>query len=170
MEALEQLKFPIGPFKGQENYSELELKGFIQTIKAFPDKLQSAITGLDDTQLQTPYRPEGWTVIQLVNHCADSHINALIRVKLALTEENPVIKPYLQDRWVQLPDGSMEPAAALMILKGVHHRWATILQHLTESSWERGFFHPEKNKMLSLKEASASYAWHCEHHLGILPV
>lgn len=166
MEDLERLKYPIGVFMAKEHYSKEDLSALIHVIKTFPDKLQSTVTPLKAEQLQKPYRPGGWTVIQLVNHCADSHMNALIRVKLALTEDSPVIKPYLQDLWVNLPDGSLPAETALMILKGVHHRWTVILQALTGPDWERGFFHPEKGKLLSLKEATASYAWHCEHHLA----
>lgn len=166
MENLEELKYPVGRFKAPGSYTREQLEEYISIIESFPQKLFSAVEKLNTEQLDTPYRPGGWTVIQVVNHCADSHMNAFIRVKAALTEDKPVIKPYVQDLWADLADGSMPAESSISILKGLHQRWVTILRSLNEEQWQRGFIHPEKGKELSLKEASASYSWHCEHHLA----
>lgn len=122
---------------------------------------------LSDAQLDTPYRPEGWTIRQVVHHCADSHMNAIIRLKLALTEEKPVIKPYFEDRWAELVDGKSLPIEpSLKILEGVHKRWVLLLENLTASQFQRTFVHPELGTEFSLAVATANYAWHCEHHLA----
>jgi hypothetical protein len=163
---MEELKYPIGQFKAPATYTSELLEYYISVIENFPDKMRVAVEKLDQAQLNTPYRPGGWTVIQLVNHCADSHMNAHIRVKLALTEETPTIKPYREELWAELADASMPVAIALQILEGVHLRWVQVLRSLNEEQWMRGFIHPEKGRELSLKEAAASYAWHCEHHLA----
>src|SRR5688572_14344849 len=153
MEDLEQLKYPVGRFKATADYSQAQLTNYISILEAFPQKLFSAVEALNQEQLNTPYRPGGWTVIQVVNHCADSHMNAIIRVKAALTEDTPTIKPYVQDLWADLADGSMPMGSSIAILKGVHARWVTVLRSLDEKQWRRGFIHPEKGKELSLKEA-----------------
>ncbi|MBL7933646.1 MAG: putative metal-dependent hydrolase [Bacteroidia bacterium] len=166
MEDLELLKYPVGRFKVPGSYTKDQLNGYITILEMFPEKLFSTVEKLNSEQLNTPYRPGGWTVIQVVNHCADSHMNAIIRVKAALTEDRPTIKPYLQDLWANLADGSMPIQSSISILRGVHSRWTTVLKSLNEEQWLRGFIHPEKGKELSLKEATASYSWHCEHHLA----
>lgn len=163
---MEDLKYPIGPFKAPDEYTPELLAHYISTIEAFPKKMRLATEKLSKAQLDVPYRPDGWTVAQVVNHCADSHINAIIRVKVALTEETPIIKPYRQELWAELADAAMPLHFALQTLEGVHARWAAVLRSLNEEQWKRGFIHPEKGKELSLKEATASYAWHCEHHLA----
>ena len=166
MDDLEHLKYPVGRFKVPDSYTKDQLNGYITILESFPEKLFSAVEKLNPEQLNTPYRPGGWTVIQVVNHCADSHMNAIIRVKAALTEDTPTIKPYLQDLWAQLPDGSMPIQNSISILRGVHSRWTSVLKSLTDEQWRRGFIHPEKGKELSINEATASYSWHCEHHLA----
>ena len=163
---MEELKYPIGHFKAPEFFTQEILENYISIIEDFPKKIKLETGQLTKAQLDVPYRPEGWTIVQVVNHCADSHMNALIRIKLALTEETPIIKPYLQERWANLADGSMPVIFALQTLEGVHARWTTLLRSLNEEQWKKGFIHPEKGKELSLKEASGSYAWHCEHHLA----
>ncbi|PBQ31852.1 metal-dependent hydrolase [Sphingobacteriaceae bacterium] len=163
---MEELKYPIGHFKALDDYSHEDLENYISIIESFPKRLKLEVENLTNSQLDVPYRPDGWSVIQVVNHCADSHMNALIRVKMALTEETPIIKPYRQELWAELADGSMPIHFSLNILEGVHARWAKILRSLDEKQWKRGFIHPEKGKELSLKEAAASYAWHCQHHLA----
>jgi len=163
---MEELKYPIGQFKAPENFSGEILENYISIIESFPKKLKLEVENLTKVQLDVPYRPEGWSVIQVVNHCADSHMNALIRVKLALTEETPIIKPYRQELWGELADGAMPIHFSLNILEGVHARWVVLLRSLSDEQWKRGFIHPEKGKELSLKEAAGSYSWHCEHHLA----
>ena len=163
---MEDLKYPIGQFKALENYTDEYLENYISSIESFPKRLKLEVENLTAAQLDMPYRPDGWSVIQVVNHCADSHMNALIRVKMALTEETPIIKPYRQELWAELADGAMPVYFSLNILEGVHARWTKILRSLDEKQWKLGFIHPEKGKELSLKEATASYSWHCEHHLA----
>ena len=164
---MEELKYPIGRFKVPENYTQHNLEQYISIIESFPKKMKQEVGQLNEERLNTPYRPEGWTIRQVVNHCSDSHMNGFIRLKLALTEENPVIKPYLQDRWADLADSKLMPIeAALSILEGVHTRWAVVLTSINNSQWKRRYFHPEKGSDVSLKESTANYAWHCEHHLA----
>jgi hypothetical protein len=166
MEDLETLKYPVGRFSAPSHYTNDLLSGFISVLEHFPEKLRQEVGSLTQEQLNTPYRPGGWTVIQVVNHCADSHMNALIRVKLALTENTPTILPYKQELWAELADGKLPAEAALQTLQGLHARWVIVLRSLNEKQWNRGFIHPEKGKELSMKEATASYAWHSEHHLA----
>lgn len=163
---MEELKYPIGRFKVPENYTQQNLEQYISVIESFPKKIKQEVNHLNDEQLNTPYRPGGWTIRQVVNHCSDSHMNGFIRLKLALTEENPVIKPYLQELWSDLADSKFMPLeAALTILEGVHTRWTVVLKSMNNSQWKRRYFHPEKGSDVSLKESAANYAWHCEHHL-----
>lgn len=164
---MEELKYPIGRFKAPENYTPQNLEHCISVIESFPEKIKQEVIHLNDEQLNTPYRPEGWTIRQVVNHCSDSHMNGFIRLKLALTEENPIIKPYIQELWSDLADSKLMPIdAALTILEGVHTRWAVVLKSMNNSQWKRRYFHPEKGNDVSLKESAANYAWHCEHHLA----
>jgi hypothetical protein len=164
---MEELKYPIGRFTKPEIISTAYLMDCISTIEFFPSKLKEAVSSLDEVQLDTPYRPEGWTVRQLVNHCADSHMNALIRLKLALTENAPTINAYKQDAWAKLTDSEqMSIVPALQILDGLHARWGLALRSLNQSDWQKSYIHPEKGRAVSIEEATANYTWHCEHHLG----
>ena len=164
---LEYLKYPIGKFKKPDNISEDTLQSCISRISSFPSRLQQKLKGLSEEQLDTAYRPGGWTVRQVVNHCADSHMNGFIRIKLTLTEDKPVIKPYLEDRWAELDDTRNFPIGpALMMLEGIHERWSSLLNSLSGDQWQRTFFHPEHGNEVSLAENTCVYAWHCDHHLG----
>lgn len=164
---LEALKFPIGRFKKPIDVSMAEIELAIKAISDFPEKIHIAVERLVENQLDTPYRPDGWTIRQVVHHCADSHINAYIRFKLALTEEIPTIKPYEQDRWAALIDSQMLPLdISLAVLKGIHTRWVVILKNMTDPDWERTFIHPEHGAAQSLKRAIKMYEWHGEHHLA----
>lgn len=163
---MEELKYPIGHYKTPDIFTKGILNTYITTIEEFPKKIRMVTEGLTQAQLDVPYRPEGWTIAQVVNHCADSHMNAHIRIKLALTEETPIIKAYRQELWAELADAAMPLHFALQTIEGVHARWAAVLKSLNEEQWNRGFIHPEKGRELSLKEATGSYAWHCEHHLA----
>ena len=136
-------------------------------IENFPEKIKSETENLSDEQLDTPYRPEGWTIRQVVHHCADSHMNAFIRLKLALSENTPTIKPYAEALWAELPDTKNLPLhSSFLILEGVHFRWTTALKNMSEKEFERSFIHPEKGKELTLHESTGMYAWHCNHHLA----
>jgi hypothetical protein len=164
---LENLQYPIGRFTSPADVSEADLALAVRTIAAFPDKISHTVAGLSKGQIDTPYRPEGWTIRQVVHHCADSHMNAYIRLKLALTEDNPTIKPYDQSRWAMLIDSKMLPAeVSLNLIRNIHLRWVTILESLSNDDWNRSYVHPEHEQLQVLKKATMMYAWHCEHHLA----
>ena len=165
--ALEQLKYPVGKFSTPAHYSDELIQKWIHIIKGFTAALEKEIKNLSSEQLNWIYRPEGWTIKQVVHHCADSHINSLIRFKWALTEEHPTIKPYYEHLWAELPDAlENDVQHTMMLLKGLHYRWGVLLDSLDEHQLERTFLHPDGNKIYTLKETIASYAWHCEHHLA----
>ncbi|MBL1221109.1 putative metal-dependent hydrolase [Chryseobacterium sp. L7] len=162
---LELKKFPIGQFEAPQNICDIKLDEHIKVIKNFPGKLKDLIEHFTDDQLDTPYREGGWTVRQLVNHIADSHINSFIRFKLALTEDNPVIKPYDEAKWAELQDSlNMPVKPAMRMIKGTHQRWTVLLNTLTNKQFERTFHHPEQNKDYNLRHYLAFYVWHCDHH------
>lgn len=164
---LEKLKFPIGEFKIPEEYSAQLIDDCINIIQTFPEKLNAEIINLTDEQLDTNYRPNGWTIRQVVHHIADSHMNSLVRFKLAITEENPTVKPYYEERWGELVDSKNYPIEpSLKIIEGIHERWATLLKSLEQKDLERTFYHPEHKKEISLKYNIVFYAWHCKHHLA----
>lgn len=163
----EQLMYPIGKFKRPEKITAEMLQTCISKISSFPSRLQQKLERLNKDGLNKAYRPGSWTVRQVVNHCADSHMNGLVRVKLALTEDKPVIKPYLEAGWAELEDSNNFPIEpALKILDGIHARWSSLLNSLTEDQWQRTFIHPEHGKEITLAENTCLYAWHCDHHLG----
>lgn len=163
----DQLKYPIGKFQNPESISAEIRQECIQVISSFPTRLRAEVKDLSEDQLNTAYRPDGWTIRQVVNHCADSHMNGLIRVKLTLTEDKPVIKPYLEARWAELQDSRDFPVeSALSILDGVHKRWSTLLNTLSAEQWKRTFIHPEHGMEKTLEENTCLYAWHCRHHLA----
>ncbi len=158
------LKYPVGKFKLDGEMASMS-DGWIEEIGALPGLLKQAVSSLDDEQLDTAYRPGGWTVRQVVHHVADSHMNAYIRFKLALTEENPVIKPYEQERWAKLPDYGLPVAISLTLLEAVHSRLHTLLSGLSAADMERTFIHPESGAV-KVGENIGMYAWHGRHHLA----
>jgi hypothetical protein len=164
---LEALQYPIGRATIPENPDPELISGWVQNIKELPAALHEATTGLTDEQLDTPYRPGGWTIRQVVHHLADSHMNSFIRFKLALTEENPTIKPYDEGRWAELPDTTVFPIdSSLLLLAGLHDRWTVLLSGLSADDLERTFFHPENKTTNSLKRVIGIYSWHGLHHLA----
>jgi len=164
---IEQLKFPVGPFVMPTQINANDLAGWIEHIELFSSRLKALVHGLSEMQLNWRYRPGGWTILQVVHHCADSHMNAYIRFKLTLTEERPTIKPYEQDEWIKFTDSNdTNLHASFQILEGLHHRWASTLQQIKPDEWKRRFMHPEHGETFSLEETAANYAWHCNHHLG----
>ncbi|HSZ71626.1 MAG TPA: putative metal-dependent hydrolase [Cytophagaceae bacterium] len=164
---LNSLQFPIGKYEAPQTLTQELVNGYIKDIASFPKRLLQAVKGLDKQQLDTPYRPGGWTIRQVVHHCADSHMNSLIRFKLALTEETPTIKPYYEERWAELADSkNMDITPSLLLLEGLHQRWVTLLQSLTAKDLEKTFIHPEHGKRFRLDENIGVYAWHCNHHLA----
>jgi hypothetical protein len=164
---LEELKFPIGKFIKPKEITTKTLAGYINDIFIFPTRLRVEVANLSNDQLDTTYRTDGWTIRQVVHHCADSHMNSLIRFKLALTEEKPVIKPYYEDRWAELSDSkSMPIESSIKILEGTHERWIELLKGMTKEQLSRSYIHPEHGRELRLDESAALYAWHGKHHLA----
>lgn len=160
------LKYPIGEFTTPSNYNHTLLREWISDIEKFPKQVDDLCSELDQKQLNLVYRPGGWTIKQVVHHCADSHMNAYVRFKLTLTEDTPSIRPYFEDRWANLIDSQEDDIHfSLMLLKGLHHRWVQILNNLSSEDYIKCYFHPEHQKEFELQEAIANYSWHCKHHL-----
>lgn len=162
---LYQLKFPVGEFNKPSAYTTALIDNWINTIAAFPERINILTKDLETTQLNWKYRPDGWSIKQVVHHCADSHINSLIRFKLALTESSPEIRPYYEDRWAKLIDGQDNDISdSLLLLKALHSKWVKLLRNLSAEDLEREFIHPEHKASVSLAENIGIYAWHCNHH------
>lgn len=165
MDKLESKKYPIGKFESPKKITDADITHHLKTLKDFPKRLKHLVENLTDDQLDTPYRKDGWKVRQVIHHLADSHLNSFIRFKLALTEDNPTIKPYDQNQWAELQDSfSMGIDSSLKILEGLHKRWVYELKCLTNKEFEHTFYHPEQKVNINLKESLALYAWHCNHH------
>ena len=163
---LELLRYPIGKYQRPESHTPELRKEWINIIEQLPSWMDVVIENLDEHQLQTEYRPGGWTVNQVVHHVADSHMNAYVRTKLALTEDNPQIKPYKEELWAKLPDANNVPVnVSITLLHALHRRWVTALQSMHESDWDRTYFHPESERNVPLWEVVALYAWHSRHHM-----
>jgi hypothetical protein len=164
---MHSLKYPIGSYKRPEHIDLPEVAEWITDISQFPEKLAALTSSLRNDQLKWPYRPGGWTIHQVVHHCADSHMNSFIRFKLAMTEENPTIKPYLEHLWAEMPDTlDANISHSLAMLEGLHQRWVILLKNLKPEDLERKFIHPEHGKRFTLGETIALYAWHSNHHLA----
>lgn len=164
---LEALKYPIGKYGNPEVISREELNEWIEDIIALPEKLEQAVSEFTDAELDTPYRPDGWTVRQVVHHVADSHMNAYIRFSLALTEDNPAIRPYKEDLWAELPyQKNLSPEVSLNLLFYLHKRWVLLLKSMSEEDFDRTYFHPESHRVFTLRQATGLYAWHSRHHLA----
>ena len=161
------MKYPIGPFTPPSEITPELIQQWISEIESFPQLLREAVLNLTERQLDTPYREGGWTVRQVVHHCADSHMNSFIRFKLALTEDNPTIKGYHEAQWAEMPDYLQLPVEpSLKLLEGLHERWVVLLRSLGKDDLKKTFFHPEKQKSIPLDHTIALYAWHGKHHLG----
>ncbi len=163
---LESLRYPVGRWQRPEVLSTAQREAMIATLAAFPERLRARLSGATDALLDTPYRPEGWTVRQVVHHCADSHINCLIRIKLSLTEDLPTIKPYAEERWAELPDYKLPIESSLRLLESVHARIVYVLGHLQPGDWARAYLHPQYGATFTIDQVMALYAWHCDHHFG----
>jgi aminopeptidase C len=163
----EDLRYPIGQFRYEGEPDQHRRDQWIEEIAATPANLRAVVAGLSPQQLDTPYRDKGWTVRQVVRHLPDSHLNAYTRIKLALTEDVPVIKPYEEARWAELPDGRAAPIElSLNLLESLHHRWVLLLRQLTPADFRRRFVHPEHGRSIELQETLALYAWHGRHHVA----
>lgn len=160
------LRFPIGPWAPPSGpVSPAARSGFIADIAALPAQMRAAIAGLSDAQLDTPYRPGGWTVRQVVHHVADSHANGYVRQKLALTEQNPTIKPYDEERWAELPDAKLPIDVSLRMLDAIHERWAALLQALPVNRFASPYQHPQSGPQ-TLDSSLSNYSWHGRHHVA----
>lgn len=158
-------RYPVGKFRRPEKITPQKRIAAIAAIAELPAKLSGALDGLDRQQIDTPYREGGWTVRQLVHHVADSHMNAFVRVRLALTEDWPTITPYDEKAWALLPDVSGPVGWSVALLQNLHARWVMMLESLTDEQWARGVKHPE-NGPLTVEMATLLYAWHCRHHVA----
>lgn len=160
----EDLRFPIGDFQISTEVTPEMREKFIRTIAELPLKIRAALRDLEDEQINTPYRPEGWTVRQLVHHIADSHINSFCRFKLGLSEDTPTIKPYDEASWAEMADVKNAPIdLSLGIIDGIHARWAMLLKSMSDEDFERKINHPQRGTM-SLNSMLALYDWHSRHH------
>jgi hypothetical protein len=163
---LESLQYPIGKFHAPEPCHPEQRNEWIKAISCLPSGLSAVVQDLSERQLDTPYRPDGWSVRQVVHHVADSHMNSVIRFRWALTEDVPLIKAYDEALWAQLPDAaSLAPQVSLDLLDGLHRRWTALLTQMTDADFERRLRHPESGE-LSLNKMLALYAWHGQHHVA----
>jgi len=164
---LETLRYPIGKFKPPVNIGIEDIRRWIDVLENYPQEMRNAVAGLNDSQLDTPYREGGWTIRQVVHHVPDSHLNAYVRFKWALTEDNPTIKPYLEDRWAELPDTKSAPIEnSLAMLETIHKRWVQVLNNMNSADYKRTFYHPESKVTRSLEVVLCLYEWHAKHHLA----
>jgi hypothetical protein len=159
------LRYPIGKFDRLETLTSEERREHMEAIAATPARLHAAVSGLKPEQLDTPYRPGGWTVRQVAHHLPDSHMNAFIRFKLALTEDEPTIKPYREDRWAELADAKAPIEPSLALLENLHKRWVLLLRSLAPADFARKLRHPELG-LLTLDQTLAMYGWHGRHHVA----
>jgi hypothetical protein len=162
---MEDLKHPIGRFSFQAPSTPAQRSQWIDEIAAAPAQLRAAVARLTDEQLDTPYRPEGWTVRQVVHHVPDSHLNSYVRFKLALTEDNPTIKPYDEAAWAELADLSTPIEVSLTLLESLHARWVVLMRSMSDADFLKQFRHPERGPV-TLEMNLALYAWHGKHHIS----
>jgi uncharacterized damage-inducible protein DinB len=160
-------RYPIGKYIAPARMTGDIRRAWIDRIATLPGRLREVVHPLNDKQLDTPYREEGWTVRQVVHHLADSHLNSYVRFKWTLTEESPTIKSYDQRRWAELPDTRECPVAtSLSLLEALHARWTVLLEQMTEDDYSRTFKHPESGELHTLSRSLGTYAWHGDHHLA----
>jgi len=158
-------RYPIGKHERPAVVTAEDRERYLATLAGLPDAMRAAVAGLSDAQLDTPYRDGGWTVRQVVHHVADSHMNAVIRVKLSLTEDWPTVKPYDEAAWAKLHDVVAPVEWSLELIEALHARWVLLLQSLTEEQWKRGCNHPQNGPM-TVELATLLYAWHSRHHVA----
>lgn len=162
----EDLRYPIGKFQYEGVSTMEQRKKYIWNIAETPVKLREAVEGLNENQLNTPYRPGGWNVRQVVHHLPDSHMNSFTRFRLALTEEEPTIRPYYEDRWAELSDSRLAPVEySLDLLEPLHRRWVFMLESLNDSDYQKTFRHPDLG-LMTLEKNLALYSWHGQHHVA----
>ncbi len=159
-----KLRFPVGEFKKPVHITQQHLDQWINSIETLPQRIVAVTKNLNEKELNYKYRPEGWTIKQVVHHCADSHMNSIIRFKLAITEDTPTIRPYFEDRFAKLIDYFEPIDAPISILKGVHKKLGVLLRNFSKEDLKRMFVHPEHGVSFTLEEAIGIYAWHSNHH------
>ena len=165
-DALEALCYPIGRYTPPAAFDAAQIPAWLSALEALPRWLEVLMENLDAAQLDTPYRPGGWTMTQTIHHLADSHMNAFIRLKLALTEEEPTVKPYAEALWAETPEIFSMPAnISITMLHALHRRWTALLRALSPEQWQRSFYHPEHKRLWPVWELTALYAWHGRHHM-----
>ncbi|WP_027392300.1 YfiT family bacillithiol transferase [Aquimarina latercula] len=165
------LQYPIGKFKSPNTITKEQITTWIKDIEELPKKIEKLVSNFSEAQLETPYRPDGWTARQVIHHIHDSHHNGYIRFKWALTEEQPVIKAYYEDRWAELFDTKSAPIhLSLDLIKALHAKWVYFLKGLSDEDLEKVFIHPEGDVAISLAEDIGIYAWHGNHHLAHLQI
>ncbi|HNR21049.1 MAG TPA: putative metal-dependent hydrolase [Bacteroidia bacterium] len=168
-DSIEKLRYPVGKYFPVTPITQNQIEQWKKTIEEFPTALKHTLDKFSEKDFNTAYRPDGWTGNQVIHHLADSHMNSIIRFKLGLTENNPVIKPYIENLWAEHSDVKNLPASvSVKILEGVHERWFVLLNSFTENDWKRTIHHPEKNKNMTLDYLLGMYDWHCHHHLAHL--
>lgn len=164
---LQQLKYPIGEFIFHKDASEKEVEQWKKDIEEFPTTLAKLTKDLGQPELNWKYRPQGWAIKQVVHHCADSHMNNVVRIKLALTENKPTIRPYFEDRWAELYDSlDNDITESLTLLQALHGKWIKLINTLNSEQYQLEYIHPEHGKRFTLLENIAYYSWHCRHHLA----
>ncbi|MFG6687663.1 YfiT family bacillithiol transferase [Mariniflexile sp. HNIBRBA6329] len=162
---LQKLKYPIGTFDCPSNITSEIIESWISILEHFPNRLENLIKNLSDEQLNTPYRPDGWTVRQVIHHLPDSHLHSYVRFKWTLTEDKPVIKPYFEDRWAELFDYEAAPIqTSLLHLRVIHEKLVYLIKGLSEDELNKSFIHPEMQSEVVLKKNIGIYAWHSNHH------
>ena len=163
---LNPLQYPIGKYKNPEVITPEIRAAWIKTIATTADDLTALLKDVDETLLEKPYREGGWSARKVIHHLMDSHMNSYIRFKMALTEDNPTIKPYSEDDWASMPDGNQAPIAwSIEGLRYIHLRWVYLMETLQEENWKKTYLHPERGITYQLDKVLGIYAWHCEHHL-----
>lgn len=164
---MDDLRYPIGRFTPQDEYSASDISGLIDQLAAAPAEMREAVEGLTPDQLRTPYRDGGWTVAQVVHHLPDSHLHSYARFRFALTEDHPTIKPYDEGKWANLPDASsVDVEMSLRLLDALHVRWVALMRAMAPADWARTYVHPERRGDQTLARTLGLYAWHGRHHVA----
>jgi len=164
---MEHLKYPIGKYVASKEHTPEQLAHYLNELRTFPEHLKANVRDLTEEDLAKTYREGSWTVKQVVHHIGESHMNAYIRIKLALTEDNPTIKPYDEDLWVRTRENEiLDPAVSLALIESLHAKMVALLENLTEQELTRTFFHPQYQRTSSIADLMALYSWHGRHHIG----
>lgn len=168
---MEHLKYPIGKFSPKSDYTKEEINEFIRNIEKLPENLKKLLNGIDENDYQKQYREGSWNVKQLVHHIGESHTNAYIRVKLALTEENPTIKPYEENLWIKTEENNLLSASvSIMLVEAIHEKFVCLAKTLDETHLQRTFFHPQSKRTFRICDLLCLYSWHGLHHTAHIKI